>query len=225
MIYTFEFNFCSGFGSNIEAVGTDAIGNFFVLIIIYWAVILFFIRLGQMQVYLQSNTEMLKKRDEKLQETKQSTHFKKLPKNLQNKVMNEKYEQSETRETKAANIENLFDGLSEELRKKMTKKLCKELLRKVEEFRNWDKASVKDLCACLKPVFFSEQTCIIRENDPIQKMIFVVQGKLWIYTSDSNEDSTNDSSNTLLDRQRNDPLNEGYFHYHKKITDDAFKVA
>ncbi|XP_031257456.1 probable cyclic nucleotide-gated ion channel 6 [Pistacia vera] len=164
-----------------------------------------------MQVYLQSNTEILKERDEKLQETKQSTHFEKLSEDIQTKVISEKYKPSETGETKGANIENLFDGLSEGLRKKMTKKLCKELLRKVEEFQNWNDASLDDLCAYLKPVFFSEQTCIIRENDPICKMIFVVQGKLWIYTSDSNEDSTNDSSNTVLDRQRNDPVNEVVF--------------
>ncbi|KAJ0035217.1 hypothetical protein Pint_26414 [Pistacia integerrima] len=204
-IYTFDFNFCSGFGSNIESVGTDVFGNVFVIYIICVAVILFYFLVAEMQVYLQSNTEILKKRDEKLQETKQSTHFEKLRKDLQNEVINEKYKQSETGET---NIENLFDGLSEDRRKAMSVDLYFEQLRKVKEFRNWDEASVKDLCACLKPVFFSEQTCIFRENDPIDKMIFVVQGKLWIYTSDSNEDSRNDSSNTVLDRQRNDPLNE-----------------
>ncbi|XP_031252124.1 cyclic nucleotide-gated ion channel 1-like [Pistacia vera] len=213
ILYCFQWAMqnISGFGSNIEAVGTDVLGNFFVLIIIYTAVILFYFLLGQMQVYLQSNTKKLKKGEEKLRETKQSTHFKKLSKDLQTEVISEKRKESETGDTEGANIENLFDDLSEDLRNDMTKEFCVELLKQVEEFQNWNDASLDDLCAYLKPVFFSEQTCIIRENDPIHKMIFVVQGKLWIYTSDSNEDSTNDSSNTVLDRQRNDPLKEVVF--------------
>ncbi|KAJ0093419.1 hypothetical protein Patl1_27083 [Pistacia atlantica] len=199
----------SGFGSNIEAVGTDVVGNFFVLYIIYTAVILFYFILGQTQLYQQLDMKKLKKKEEKLREKEQWMHKKNLPEDLRTKVRKEKHGQSKTGETKGANIANLFDGLSQGLRKDMTKELCVEKLKKVEEFKNWDDASLDDLCAYLKPVFFSEQTCIIRENDPIHKMIFVVQGKLWIYTSGSNEDSTNDSSNTVLDRQITDPLNEG----------------
>lgn len=64
----------------------------------------------------------------------------------------------------------------------------------MEEFGRWDEESLKNLCACLKPTFYVEHTHIIRENDPVDRMIFVVQGKLWTYSSSPKDDSTNDSS-------------------------------
>lgn len=40
------------------------------------------------------------------------------------------------------------------------------------------------LCYCVKPVFHTQRTCIIRGGDPIDEMLFVVKGKLRIYTDD-----------------------------------------
>lgn len=47
------------------------------------------------------------------------------------------------------------------------------------------------LCDCVKPTFFTEHAHIIREGDPIDELIFVMQGNLWTY---SFNDLTNGST-------------------------------
>lgn len=56
---------------------------------------------------------------------------------------------------------------------------------KVEEFKKLDEATLDALCDCVKPAFFIERAHIVREDYPIDEMLFVVQGKLWTYTSKS----------------------------------------
>lgn len=63
--------------------------------------------------------------------------------------------------------------------------LIHEMCFKVEEFKKLDEATLDALCDCVKPAFFIERAHIVREDYPIDEMFFVVQGKLWNYTSKS----------------------------------------
>lgn len=63
--------------------------------------------------------------------------------------------------------------------------LIHEMCFKVEESKKLDEATLDALCDCVKPAFFIERAHIVREDYPIDEMLFVVQGKLWNYTSKS----------------------------------------
>lgn len=53
---------------------------------------------------------------------------------------------------------------------------------KVREFVLLKEETLDALCDCVKPAFFTEHAHIIREGDPIDELIFVMQGKLQTYT-------------------------------------------
>ncbi|KAK3198577.1 hypothetical protein Dsin_021992 [Dipteronia sinensis] len=52
------------------------------------------------------------------------------------------------------------------------------------KFENWSKASLFQLCDCLKPVIYTECTRMVCEGDRHFRPSFEVQGKLWNFTSD-----------------------------------------
>ncbi|KAK3219173.1 hypothetical protein Dsin_013143 [Dipteronia sinensis] len=47
----------------------------------------------------------------------------------------------------------------------------------------WSDASLLHLCDCVKLIVYAERTRIVREGDPINEMLFVLQGKLWTFSS------------------------------------------
>ena len=51
------------------------------------------------------------------------------------------------------------------------------------------------LCDVVKPVVFTERSYILREGNPIDQMLFVLQGKLWTYTSRSITGFSSNSGN------------------------------
>lgn len=85
---------------------------------------------------------------------------------------------------------------------------------KVKEFKTLDEEVLDALCDCVKPAFYFKHTHIVLEGDPIYEMLFIVQGKMWIYTS---KERTNGSANTSHSRDnskfisRKDHLADGDF--------------
>lgn len=53
---------------------------------------------------------------------------------------------------------------------------------KVHGFMMLKEETLNAICDCVKPTFFTEHTHIIREGDPIDELIFVMQGKLRTYS-------------------------------------------
>ncbi|GAY45509.1 hypothetical protein CUMW_090010 [Citrus unshiu] len=64
-----------------------------------------------------------------------------------------------------------------------------------EEFGKQDVSSLKKLCDVVKPVVFTARSYILQEGNPIDQMLFVLQGKLWTYTSRSIAGSSSNSGN------------------------------
>lgn len=81
---------------------------------------------------------------------------------------------------------------------------------KVKEFQNWSETSLEELCDCLKPVFFIERTRIIRVGDPIDEMLFVLNGKLWTDSYDFMNVTTT-ASMLIHRRSRENLLEDGDF--------------
>ncbi|KAJ0017773.1 hypothetical protein Pint_11100 [Pistacia integerrima] len=111
------------------------------------------------------------------QTAEQCVSFQKLPQKLQKEVI-KNLQLSRWREIKILHIETLFNILSEDLLRDIKIELCLHQLRNVEEFRNLGELALKDLCYNAKLVFYLDSTLIVREGDPINEMLFVLQGEL-----------------------------------------------
>lgn len=80
---------------------------------------------------------------------------------------------------------------------------------KVQELKMLNEATLASLCECLKLAFYKERSYIVREGNPIDEMLFVVQGKLRINTSGSN--ATTRSQRIGRRNHKNHHLKEGDF--------------
>nr|XP_017187693.1 cyclic nucleotide-gated ion channel 1-like [Malus domestica] len=57
-------------------------------------------------------------------------------------------------------------------------------------FRTLDEKVLKEICQSLQPVMFTEDTYIVKEGKPLDKMLFITQGIVWSYGSSNNNGST-----------------------------------
>ncbi|KAL9422936.1 hypothetical protein AB3S75_035090 [Citrus x aurantiifolia] len=166
----------SAFGQNLEA-STDILDNIFAICMTNFGVVLFVFLIGKMQ----SDTERSRSREQKLKEIKQGPSFGRLSSRLQQKIKN--YKQQNWIDDKHADVVNLVNNLPQGLRSQVKGELGTELLRNVKEFERWGEKELVDLSDCLNPVFFTDRTRIFREGDPIDEMVFVLEGKLWSHSA------------------------------------------
>ncbi|TXG71155.1 hypothetical protein EZV62_006090 [Acer yangbiense] len=101
-------------------------------------------------------------------------------------------------------VKNLLSNLPKDLENDIKQELCLELLKKVENFRRCSEASLLYLCDSVKPVVYAERSYIVREGDLIDKMLFVLQGKLWTFSSrvKSTDGSTNSNVTLVVKVER-----------------------
>jgi cyclic nucleotide gated channel len=50
-------------------------------------------------------------------------------------------------------------------------------------FEKMDEQLLDAMCDRLKPVLYTEKSCIVREEDPVDEMIFIMRGKVAIMTT------------------------------------------
>ncbi|KAK2633560.1 hypothetical protein Ddye_032772 [Dipteronia dyeriana] len=182
LLYCFRWGIqnLSGFGQNLE-VSTHAWENIFVILIAIYGMGTFTFFIGNMQVgihYFRWRKEEIRRKQE---ETEKWVPFRKLSEKLQNVI--KEYQQYNWHGD--VDVKNLLSNLPEDHEINVKRELCLQLLKKVEEFGKLKEASLLRLCDCVKPVVYAERTCIVRQGDPTDKMLFVLQGKLWTFSSSS----------------------------------------
>ncbi|KAH9677222.1 cyclic nucleotide-gated ion channel 1 [Citrus sinensis] len=177
----------SCFGQGLP-LSTNVLENIFVISITITGVVLFFFLIGK----VQSETSKVYEIRQKVREIDRWLPFGKLPKKLQKEI--KEYQKSKL-QTTGVDVEYVVNHLPRHLRNNIKQKLCLDLLKKVEEFGNWSDSSLERLCDVVKPVVFTERSYILREGNPIDQMLFVLQGKLWTYTSRSITGFSSNSGN------------------------------
>ncbi|KAK3218886.1 hypothetical protein Dsin_012856 [Dipteronia sinensis] len=117
-----------------------------------------------------------------------------------------KYHQYNSQQIGGVDVENLFHNVAADVINNIKHELYLEQIKKVKRFRRWSDASLRHLCDCIKPRVYAELTCIVREGDPIDEMLFVLHGKLW------NSSSAASSMNNISPRdRRKEILKDGDF--------------
>ncbi|XVF10035.1 hypothetical protein REPUB_Repub07fG0149100 [Reevesia pubescens] len=170
----------SCFGQNLRT-STCIWENFFALFVTVFGLLLFLSLIGNVQIYLQSKTMKLEELRLRTREIEQWKPFKTLPPQLQKEI--KQYQRYRWQESRGVDVENLLKNFPKEMIKNIKRELCLELLRKVKQFSYQRERVLNELCYYAKPVFFIERSHISQEGDPIDEMLFIVQGKLRTYSS------------------------------------------
>ncbi|KAJ7959309.1 cyclic nucleotide-gated ion channel 1 [Quillaja saponaria] len=94
-----------------------------------------------------------------------------------------RHEQHKWQEIRGVDEENLIHNLPNDLRKDINRHICLDLLMRVPLFDRMDERLLDAVCDRLKPVLYIENVYIIREGDPVEEMLFIIQGKLLTSTT------------------------------------------
>ncbi|KAI9073199.1 hypothetical protein K1719_044808 [Acacia pycnantha] len=152
---------------------------FFTIFISIFGLILFAFLIGNVQKYLQS-MQFTTARAEQLSVRKQNIEkwmlHRMLPEDLRERIR--RYERYQWQENGGVDEETLIRNLPKDLRSDVKRHLCLHLLLKVPMFEIMDAQFLDALCDGLKPVLYTENTYIIREGDPVDQMVFFIQGNL-----------------------------------------------
>ncbi|GAA0153596.1 ligand-gated ion channel [Lithospermum erythrorhizon] len=170
----------SSLGQNLST-STFAGEISFAIVIATLGLVLFGLLIGNMQTYLQSTTVRLEEWRIRRTDTEQWMHHRQLPQELRQSVR--KYDQYKWMATRGVDEESLLKGLPLDLRRSIKCHLCYDLVRRVPLFDQMDKRMLDAICERLKPALCTEGTCVVREGDPVNEMLFIIRGNLDSYTT------------------------------------------
>lgn len=170
----------SSFGQNLKT--STFIGEIlFAITISIAGLVLFSLLIGNMQKYLQSITIREEEMRVKRRDAELWMSHRMLPESLRERI--KRYEQYKWQETRGVNEEFLIRGLPKDVRRDINRHLCLALLTKVPMFASMDEQLLDAMCDRLKPVLYTEKSCIVREGDPVDEMLFVMRGKILTMTT------------------------------------------
>ncbi|XP_026403191.1 protein CNGC15b-like isoform X2 [Papaver somniferum] len=148
----------------------------FAIVIAIVGLVLFALLIGNMQTYLQSTTVRLEEWRIKRTDTEQWMRHRQLPQELRQCVR--RYDQYKWLATRGVDEETLLKGLPMDLRRDIKRHLCLDLVRRVPLFDQMDERMLDAICERLKPALCTQGTCVVREGDPVNEMLFIIRGHL-----------------------------------------------
>lgn len=170
----------SSLGQNLKT-STYTWENLFAVFVSISGLVLFALLIGNVQTYLQSASLRVEEMRVKSRDTDQWMSYRHLPENLKERIR--RYEQYRWQETSGVDEEQLLMNLPKDLRRDIKRHLCLKLLMRVPLFENMDEQLLDAMCDCLKPILYTEGSCVIREGDPVNEMLFVMRGNLMSMTT------------------------------------------
>ncbi|XP_060175255.1 protein CNGC15c-like isoform X2 [Lycium barbarum] len=183
-----KYFYCLWWGlKNLSALGQDLststhVGEIsFAIIVATFGLVLFALLIGNMQTYLQSTTIRLEEWRIRRMDSERWMHHRQLPQELRQSVR--KYDQYKWVATRGVDEEALLKGLPLDLRRDIKRHLCYDLVRRVPVFDQMDERMIDAICERLKPALCTQGTCVVREGDPVNEMLFIIRGNLDSYTT------------------------------------------
>nr|XP_043613544.1 protein CNGC15b-like [Erigeron canadensis] len=170
----------SSAGQELQASPFLAESHFCILIAIT-GLILFALLIGNMQQYLESRTKRLEEYRVKRMDTEQWMHHRHLPNELRERVR--RHDLYKWITTRGVDEEEILQALPLDIRREIKRYVCAELVRRVPLFDQMDERTVDAICERLKPMICTPGTCLVREGDPTNEMLFIMRGHLDSYTT------------------------------------------
>ncbi|KAI3500852.1 hypothetical protein L1887_36678 [Cichorium endivia] len=171
---------CS-YGQNLET--SIYIGEtLFCIFICIGGLILFAQLIGNMQTYLQSMTLRLEEWRIKKRDTEEWMRHRQLPPDLADRIR--RFVQYKWLATRGVDEEYILQSLPIDLRREIQRHLCLNLVRRVPFFSQMDDNLLDAICERLVSSLSTQGTYIVREDDPVNEMLFIIRGQLESSTTD-----------------------------------------
>ncbi|XP_061994608.1 cyclic nucleotide-gated ion channel 1-like [Rosa rugosa] len=174
--------------------------NCFAILVSGIGLVLFAFLIGNMQECMQSSeekkvaTDKVQMKEQELQEWMDKNGLpEKLGKDaekLRIEIMKKITEN--LKDDKNAVVQNLFSLLPWNTVKDLKLSICMSMLKKVRRLENMDERGLRLICHYLKPVTYTEKTIAFRMGEPLDSMLFIMEGIMLIYPTSTTATTTTD---------------------------------
>ncbi|KAI7751030.1 hypothetical protein M8C21_007079 [Ambrosia artemisiifolia] len=165
----------STFGNDLEPT-SHWVEVVFSICVTLSGLMLFTLLIGNIQVFLQAVMARKRKMQLRCRDMEWWMKRRQLPSLLKQRVRH--YERQNWASMGGEDEMQLIKDLPEGLRRDIKNFLCLKLIRMVPLFHNLDDLILDNICDRVKPLVFSKNEKIIREGDLVQRMVFIVQGRV-----------------------------------------------
>ncbi|XP_010550023.1 PREDICTED: cyclic nucleotide-gated ion channel 2 [Tarenaya hassleriana] len=164
----------STFGNDLEPT-SNWLEVIFSIITVLSGLLLFTLLIGNIQVFLHAVMAKKRKMQLRCRDMEWWMRRRQLPSRLRQRVR--RFERQRWTALGGEDEMNLIRDLPQGLRRDIKRYLCLDLINKVPLFSGMDDLILDNICDRAKPIVFSKDEKIIREGDPVQRMIFIVRGR------------------------------------------------
>ncbi|CAL1357688.1 unnamed protein product [Linum trigynum] len=165
----------STFGNDLEPT-SNWLEVMFSICLVLSGLMLFTLLIGNIQVFLHAVMATKRKMQLRCRDMEWWMRRRQLPSRLRQRVRH--YERQRWTTMGGEDEMEMIKDLPEGLRRDIKRYLCLDLIKKVPLFHNLDDLILDNICDRVKPIVFSKDEKIIREGDPVSRMVFLVRGKI-----------------------------------------------
>ncbi|GLJ12938.1 hypothetical protein SUGI_0201150 [Cryptomeria japonica] len=165
----------STFGNDLEPT-CHWLEVVFSIVIVLSGLLLFTLLIGNIQVFLHAVMQKKRLMQLKIRDLEWWMRRRQLPTRLRHRVRH--YERQRWAATRGVDETEMISDLPEGLRRDIKRHLCIDLIRQVPLFDNMDDLILDNICDRVKPLLFTKGEKILREGDPVQRMLYIVRGHL-----------------------------------------------
>ncbi|WOL15449.1 hypothetical protein Cni_G24230 [Canna indica] len=165
----------STFGNDLEPT-SHWLEVIFSIIIVLSGLMLFTLLIGNIQVFLHAVMARRRKMQLRSRDMEWWMKRRQLPSRLRQRVR--QYERHRWTAMRGEEETDIIRDFPEGLRRDIKRYLCLDLIKQVPLFHNLDDLILDNICERVDPLVFSKGEKVIREGDPVQRMVFVVRGRL-----------------------------------------------
>ncbi|KAL0540666.1 hypothetical protein IC582_020676 [Cucumis melo] len=165
----------STFGNDLEPT-SNWLEVCFSICTVLSGLLLFTLLIGNIQVLLHAVMARRRKMQLRCRDLEWWMRRRQLPSRLKHRVRH--YEHQRWAAMGGEDEMELINDLPEGLRRDIKRHLCVDLIRKVPLFQNLEELILDNICDRVKPLVFSKDEKIIREGDPVPRMLFIVCGRV-----------------------------------------------
>ncbi|KAL8044143.1 hypothetical protein ABFX02_08G027900 [Erythranthe guttata] len=166
----------STFGNDLEPT-SNWLEVMFSICAVLSGLMLFTLLIGNIQVFLHAVMAKKRRMQLRCRDMEWWMRRRQLPSQLRRRVR--RYERQRWAAMGGGDDEmELIKDLPEGLRRDIKRFLCLDLIKKVPLFDSLDDLILDNICDRVKPLVFSKDEKIIREGDPVPRMLFIVRGRV-----------------------------------------------
>ncbi|GFP90389.1 cyclic nucleotide-gated ion channel 2 [Phtheirospermum japonicum] len=165
----------STFGNDLEPT-SNWLEVMFSISTVLSGLLLFTLLIGNIQVFLHAVMAKKRKMQLRCRDMEWWMKRRQLPSQLRHRVR--RYERQRWATVGCDDEMELIRDLPEGLRRDIKRFLCLDLMKKVPLFQSLDNLILDNICDRLKPLILSKDEKIIREGDPVPRIVFIMHGRV-----------------------------------------------